>query len=152
MGDLSREWSDPPPVFRCSHNHNTPAPCSQSGHLVLVLPALMFFWSWQLGMFCQDQWKLGQWLKDSRIPTKKSVMKCTGLFRFIFQGENILYYFLFQHWSYRLLSNNLKKYFCREVIFFQDGAGRDSLSVLNRSEGTLMSGAAAYFQLEYLSC
>ena len=78
-------------------------------------------------------------------------MKCTGLFRFIFQGENILYYFLFQHWSYRLLSNNLKKYFCREVIFFQDGAGRDSLSVLNRSEGTLMSGAAAYFQLEYLS-
>ena len=98
----------------------------------------MFFCSWQLGMFCQDQWKLGQWLKDSRIPTKKSVMKCTaGLFRFILQGENMLVFSVSQ-----LEKLNWKtKYFCRQVEGEKererhggDRAGPGRLSVLNRSE------------------
>ena len=98
----------------------------------------MFFCSWQLGMFCQDQWKLGQWLKDSRIPTKKSVMKCTaGLFRFILQGENMLVFSVSQ-----LEKLNWKtKYFCRQVEGEKErerhGGGRTGpgrLSVLNRSE------------------
>ena len=120
-GDSGPFWweiwaeNDPsqPPVFRCSENTNIPASPSlptghSGGHLVLVLRAGMFFSCWQLGMFCQDQWKLGQWLKDSRIPTKKSVMKCTGLFRFLLQGENIRY---FQFSQLEKLDSAVKRHF-----------------------------------------
>ena len=120
-----------------------PSCCSQSEVWTSCFGplALMFFTSWQLGMFCQDQWKLGQWLKDSRIPTKKFVMKFTGLFRFIYFKGKIFSYFHNRRNYIENLSNNWRTIPAVKWHFSpgtgerpgnEEGWGR--LSVLNRSE------------------